>query len=248
MRKNYFVMASLLMLVACSKKEAITERTYYAEVSVAVSNLPGTPETDIYLDGVFVKTVKPGQDYPSNSAKVVAGSKSKLSLYSAGTKNLIADSVIDISKNTLVKVNAVNCEQLGFKGWLTTTKVPDDIMSMQLFDNLPEKYPPVLEMHIFLADPITIETAETGIVLQNFTRNKLHPTRLDLPVKYNPDGKTMLYVCKLKVPGSNEWILNEGLGLDIIPLTWSDGTNEGKFGIYSIVDEQDYLRADPTYL
>ena len=247
MYKKYAVIAVLLIwLTACSKREAITERIYYADLSVTISKLPGTPDTDVFLDGQLLGTLAP--EAPLNKFRVTSGEKGKVSLFKAGTKDLIADTIISIERNSKVELTALNSETLGLKGWKPATKVPDDIMSLQLFDALNEKYPEVLDVYIYMADNMTLELFDTGIVLRNFTRNKLHPLMINLPVKPYPGGNQYLYIIKMKAPGSDEWIMNEALGLDIIPLTSSDGFSNGKFGIFSIRDDDGFIQGNTTYL
>ncbi len=246
--KNYCIILLSLMVTigsSCSKREALADRTYYGEVSIGLRDLPGTKAADLYYDGRLLGSITPTQG-TTKKFRIPVSDPAILALYESGTKDLIADTSISVQKNTTLDFSVANSNELGIRGWLSARPVAPDTFSFQLMNKLSDHLPEVVDLYIYLADPGSLDLFETGIIIRNFTRNQFYPLLINLPVKYLPDGNPMIYVGKMKEPGKDEWIFNEGLGLDLFSLIYgTDGA--GKYGIYTVNDSQGYIETSPIY-
>jgi hypothetical protein len=219
-----------LFLASCTKEgTGIDEKNYYTKVQVQLAELPGTPTAlEFRYNGEKLGAL------PSNESYYIpAGQPGKLAIYDkAGT--LLADTVITPVKNVKETIKFAWSDTYGFKGWINQTAVSADSTIVQFLNNISTTDYPVVspELHVCRYDPATGDVVDL-LTLPGFTYGQL-AQKITLPVR-DADGNGIFYVGKLKDPVTGEFIINEGLGIDLFVISIS-AVDDGYPGVYWIGD------------
>lgn len=219
----------LLVLAACSKKTMQEEKFHYSKVEVATISLSGTPPMDIYLNSKKVADSIGGD--ASLTFIAPGGITTTLAVYKAGTDTLIIDTLITTPLRGTIAFRIGYSEELGLRGFLGgPVSISTDSCRFQLFNNFPEILQPDgvnIDAHLCYYDMVTDEQVETGIVFHGFTKKKLHPDVVTVPLKDNT-GAYIQYTFKFRNIATGEFLKdefnNELLGADL-------SSYEGKYGI-----------------
>jgi hypothetical protein len=201
----FITLFSVAGLVACTKKELLSEKFHYGNVTFMLLNLPNTPATDIYVEGrKKLEFLTNSLNIRQGDVMVVSDQDIKVSAYRAGTKTLIADTVIRITKNVDNTVKLACSDDLGISRFVSDkSTISQDSCSFQLYNSLPVDLLPdgvSIDVYLFNADG-----TETGIVFSNVVKNKLHPVVQTVPVR-TPDGMDISYIAKFKDRATGQFL------------------------------------------
>ena len=210
-----------LFYPSCAKKEIQNEKFYYGNVEVSMTALPNSPSIDIFYDGKKMLELNPGA---TDKFSTMAEVSHKLALYKAGTDTLIADTLITPVKYSTLAFKVGYSEEFDLHGFLgQSTSISPDSCRFQLYDNLPVTLQPddvPVDAYFCKYDPPTDSYIESGIVFTNFTKKKLHPLIVTIPLN-NTDGSVASYAMKFKNTASGIYIkdgfLDEETALTPIP-------------------------------
>ncbi|NLR80204.1 hypothetical protein [Chitinophaga eiseniae] len=205
------------------------EKFHYSKVEVATVPLSGTLPMDIYFNSKKVADSL-GADV-SFSFMTPGGITAKLAVYKAGTDTLIVDTLITTPLSGAVAFRIGYSEELGLRGFLGgPVSISTDSCRFQLFNNFPEVLQPDgvnIDAHLCYYDMTSGEQVETGIVFHGFTKKKLHPDVVTVPIK-DATGAYIQYTFKFRNIATGEFLKDEfnnellGAGLS---------SYEGKYGI-----------------
>lgn len=237
MQSIHTLMALLIMttvMTACTKKAAQETQYFYGRVEVLGAALPATPDMDIYIEDDSIGLLTPGRSVVETAQ---TADKKKVSVYIAGTKTLIADTLIQLYKDSTVSVKVGYSEPLGISGFLGQgTAVHPDSCTFKLYNQMnTELQPEGVEVDAILyVQDDNGEFVETGDVWENFTRNKLHAK----VVTVKADGSFRL---KFKNKATGEYLKELAFNRDFTFVYF----DAGKYLIISIGTK--YQRQKPVF-
>lgn len=201
-------------IASCTKGIRNEEQFFYGKVAIELATLPNTPEMDLYIGNGSAMVMRPGL---GATGKGQTSEKKKISIYKKGTKELVADTLIQLFKDSTLYLKVAYSEPLGISGFLgKNAVVAPDSCTIQLFNNLPnELQPDGVDVDALLCeDDGTGQIVELGIEWDNFKRNKLHPLQVTVPQKN--------YYLKFRNRSSGEFLL-DAFGRDAITLAVTPG-------------------------
>lgn len=231
------LLLATILFYACTKEQEKNGKAYYGELTIALANLPGTADVDVWFNDIKLGKVISTEPRPP-VFYLKANETGKVSVYKSGTDTLIADTLISVSHHGTSNYKLANSEELGIKGWISTTPVAADSASFQLFHNLSaENYPVAApDLYVCAVDPGTLEVTDTFFVFKAFKKGTLAP-RVTVP-QYDATGNSILCVGKLKDPATGLFIINKGLDLDLFPI-FTDDFSKGTFRVLIVKDFAD---------
>lgn len=194
---------------------------HYSKVEVITAPLPGTPPMDVYFKGKkIIDSLNPDIFF---SFMPLAGETAKLAVYKAGTDTLIVDTLITIPLKGITSFRIGYSEELGIRNFLgEPVSISADSCRFQLFNNLPEVLQPAgvnVDACLYYYDVDAGEQIETGIVFHEFTKKKLHPDIVTVPLK-DDTGTSIQYAFKFRNTATGEFLKdqrnNEALGASLI--------------------------------
>jgi len=225
MNKLYTITLVIIVFVTSCKKGSYPDENYFGKLTIGMNLLPGSETADIFFDGKLLGSIDPPKqgNTTQTSFRLLAGGKGKLEIYRSGTKDLVADTLISIPKTGEQALTFLNSKELGIKGWVSKTTLSPDFFSVQIVNkltiaNYPVKNP---ELYIYTIDRNTLEPTGLIAVYKDFSRGAALTPKLTLPV-YDAAGDVIWYIGKLKDPATGEFIINQGLGLDLFVVQNSD--------------------------
>lgn len=238
MKRMYPIITVIVLftgIIACSKKELISEKFYYSKVEFELAALPGTPEMELKYNGEILGPLR-------SSIYTVAAGSGKLTVYKAGTDTLLADTSITLGRDETRKFTFAYNEAYGIKGWINKTPVANDSMSFQFLNNLSTTFYPVSspDLYIVVVDPFNLEIMDTITVIKNFSRKVLSTEKITLPVLMDQNGNpTGIYVGILKDPATGQNIPNISSGFDFFLIAYADAY-KATFNIAIVEDDAYY--------
>jgi len=230
-----FILAVLgLTIISSCRKGELPEEYYFGKIEVSLVALPNTPDIEVHFDG---KKLREEPMLPGATANFqLLSREGKLEIFKANTDTLLADTLISIPPNTGRKFRFAYSEEFGLQGFVAGGDVPADSVKVQFLNNLGAYYDayPSLDLHIGYRDIVNGGYAETGIVIKDFTKMKLHAQTATLALVW-PDGTgtPYRYYARLKNNATGEFIVTPGRSLDWFIITAFDAggvTDVLKFG------------------
>lgn len=223
---------------ACTKEALKDGKYYYGKVSVTLAVLPGSPGVDILFNGEKLGTVTVDAS-TAVPFQIKANEPGKLSVYQSGTNVLIADTMINLSKNQGQEYRVANSTELGIKGWISSRHVSQDSISFQLVNKLSTANYPITapDLYICTVDPATFEITSTVATYKGFKKDGGLTPVLTLP-QYDGAGNVLVYIGQLRDPATGMLIHNKGLDMDLFPIM-TDDHYKGSYFIGPVIDDPD---------
>lgn len=230
---------SILVMVASCRKGDLAEEHYFGKINVALLNLPGTPKVVMYFDNKKLDTVfASGGNAQNGKFTLQAGQQGRLGAYDAVKNELIIDTLITISPNTIQNFKLAYSPELGLKVFISSSggTIPADSFAVQLFNKLSEKNYPLkkCDLSINYRDPETSELIEVGAI-KGWERGKLSPETLKLKAM-DSNSEAIRYLIMMKDPQSGETILQPS-GRRFFAFGIDGTTAGGKYYIVNVSDE-----------
>lgn len=209
-------------MISCTKGTLNGDQFYYGNVEVSLAPLPYTPNMVLYVDNDSIgplQTILNPILYRGGTSE-----KKQISIYIEGTKELVADTLLQLVSGQVIHLKAAYSEPLGMSGFLSgSTTVDPDSSRFQLFNGLPAALlPEGVEVDAILYyDNDAGQTVEAGIVWENFERGKLHPLMVTVKARN-------YYLVKFRNRATGEF-LADSFGFDAAQLA----VEPGKYHILS---------------
>jgi len=205
-----FILAVLgLTIVSACRKGELPEEYYFGKIDMALVALPNTPDIEVRFDG---NKLREEPMVPGATANFqVRSQEGKLEIFKANTDTLLADTLISIPPNTGKSFRFAYSQEFGLQGFVAGGDVSADSVKVQFLNNFGAYYDayPSLDLHIGYRDLVNGGYAETGIVIKDFTKMKLHAQTAVLAVAW-PDGAPYRYYGRLKNNATGEFIITPG--------------------------------------
>ena len=226
-----FLLSAILLFAISCRKGDLPENHYFSKVQVYDLAFTNSPDIDVRFGKKLLGTISTSKD----AIYELLTAKDTLKIYKSNTDTLLADTLVNLSANSMVTFRFAYSPDMGLKGFIpAAAAVPAHTIAFQLLNNLGDFYKSYssLELHICYYDYNTGEILETGNVIDNFQNVDLYPRVFRLPF-WTPEGYNSFYLGKIKDKTTGEFIIQPGAGVDYFFLPSVDG------GTYSIFNVQD---------
>ena len=134
---GYFLLTAwLLPGIGACKKGNFSPEQYQSKVTVVSSPL-SDQKLDIRFDGLSGDSLIGAggslkKEYLLNTWDTASGKQTRISVYKAGTSQLVSDTSIYVAKNSSTTLKVIYSNALGLKGFLSTSSVPRDSIRLQM--------------------------------------------------------------------------------------------------------------------
>lgn len=248
---SFFLLTACLIpgISACRKGNFSPEQ--YQSLLTVVSSPLSDQQLEVRFDGLSGDSlIKAGgmlkKEYLLNAWDTASGKETRISIYKAGTGQLVSDTSIYVAKNSSRTLKVIYSNALGVKGFLSNASVPRDSIKLQMrfTDNTSAKKYPKLQLlfnqyqaaapNYNTADNInlqyTLDTMQLTPAFMIPTRNKSGDSSYLVVRFVDPvSGATLkksstvtIFPTSVRTAVGNDWY---GGDYGIVTLTVLDGTS-----------------------
>src|SRR5438105_3425415 len=134
--KNFRLVAWLILGLSACKKGNFAPEQYQGMVTVVSSSL-SDKELEVHFDGLLGDSlISAGEslkkEYLLHTPDTASGRQTRISVYKAGSTQLVADTSMYIAKNSSSTLKVIYSDALQLKGFLSAATVPIDSIKLQV--------------------------------------------------------------------------------------------------------------------
>lgn len=187
------------LTVSC-KKGALVPGETNGSLRVELLQLPGTPDIDVYFDGVWVDSLLPGQIIGKTPLILLpAGKEGILSFKKKGTDVLLLDTAILVPTEATFGFRIACSEDLGMNEFMSGVAVNADSCRLRFVNTLHPLLQPDgvdVDAYIYKLNQST-NGYELITILHPYLKKKMYPAVMMFAAR-EPDGSPCYYYARYK--------------------------------------------------